>query len=116
MNRVRLWTCVALAVAVAGGVLLGIWSLGHDVPTAERAHQAAANNPAQQDSTPRNSMPERAVRAGDGVVPLPSVPRAPDVHELRAACSSLIGVLTAECESALERLFVDMWAHSPRAR
>ena len=113
MNRVRLWTCVALAVAVAGGGLLGMWSLGHDVPTAERAHRAAANSLAQQDSTPRNSIPEpMAVRAGDSV-PMPSEPRVPDVHELRAACSSLIGELTAECESALERRFVDMWAHSP---
>ena len=47
--------------------------------------------------------------------PTPPASRLPDVYEIRAACPSLIGEFTTECESALERRFAGEWRQRPRA-
>ena len=105
MRRRRVWACTAVAIAAAGGVALGTWSVRCEVPRGERANGRITE-------VPTRPAPA-AVPAADAAAPVPPSPRRPDVHDIRAACPSLIGELTAECESALERRFVGTWAKSP---
>ena len=100
----------ALAVAVACGVAFGIWSGRSEAPADGRAHGATEGRLAEDPAIPALvAEPDVAVNAA----PTPPSPGLPELHEIRAACPSLIGELTAQCESALERRFVGNWASGP---
>ena len=112
MSRKRVWACAALAVAAAGGVALGIWSARCAVPPGERAQGITEGRITE---VPIRRAPVAARATVADAVPMPPTPHLPDVYEIRAACPSLIGDLTAQCESALERRFVGTWAQRPRS-
>ena len=102
---------VVLAVAAAGGVAFGIWSGRSETPADGRAHGATEGRMAEAPAP----APVAETAGAAAAVPSPPALRLPDVHEIRAACPSLIGELTAQCESALERRFVGRWRQRPRA-
>lgn len=106
---VAVWA--ALVVASAIGIAVGTWLGRHDAPADGRVHGATEDRTAE---TPTAPAPMAAPGAAH-VAPTPPASRLPDVYEIRAACPSLIGELTAECESALERRFAGEWRQRPRA-
>ena len=106
MKRMRVWACATLAAAAAGGVALGTWWDRGEVPPGVRLHDTPEDWISETPSTP-------APAAAPTVAPAPPAD-LPDIHEIKAACPSLIGELTAQCESALERRFLGTWAQRPR--
>ena len=110
MRSMGVATWVALAVAVAGGVVFGTWSVRNEAPADGRAHGVTDGRIAEAPAIP---APVAEPVATVNAAPTPPPPGLPDVHDIRAACPSLIGELTAQCESALERRFVGNWAYGP---
>ena len=108
MRPMRVATWAALAVAAAGGVALGTWWAHSEAPPGRRAHDANGGRIAE---VPKHTAAREP--AAFHAAPAPPAPRLPDVHDIRAACPSLVGELTAQCESALERRFVGAWAQLP---
>ena len=108
MRPMRVATWAALAVAAAGGVALGTWWAYSEAPPGQRAPDANGGRIAE---VPKHTAAGEP--AAFHAAPAPPTPRLPDVHEIRAACPSLVGELPAQCESALERRFVGSWAQRP---
>ena len=111
MKRICLWACVAIAIAAASGVALGTWWVRGEAPPDEQGHGAVERRVVKVAALP---VATAEPAAAAGVSPASSAPRLPDVHEIRAACPSLVGELTAQCESALERRFAGEWPQRPR--
>ena len=109
MRRMRVWSCAALAAA--GGVALGTWWVRSEAPPDRPAPGVTADRISEAPTIP--APPAEPAAAADSAPTAPA-PRLPDVYEMRAACPSLIGELTAQCESALERRFAGEWPQRPR--
>ena len=111
MSLSPLWRiCAAVAAAVAVGVALGAWWVRSETPPGERVRGAAEGRIVEVPTLPALAAEPAAATDSPPTAPAPELP---EVHEIRAACPSLIGELTAECESALERRFVGNWASGP---
>ena len=109
MKRMRVWACATLAAAVAGGVAVGTWWGRSEVPPGGRVHDTPEDWITETPTTP---APAAVPTAAVDSAPTPPT-QLPDVYEIRAACPSLIGELTAQCESALERRFAGEWQWRP---
>ena len=99
MKRRCAWARAARAVAAAGAVALGTWWGRGEVPSGERMHGVTKDR-----ITGTPVLPAPLAEPATAVDPAPPLaPRRPDVHEIRAACPSLI-------ESRFEH---ERWAVEP---
>ena len=115
MKRMRVWACAAVAAVAAGSIALGPWWGRGEVPPGGppggRVHDTPEDWITETPTTPAPAATPTVVVDSGPTLPAPHLP---DVHEIRAACPSLIGALTPQCESALERRFVGEWPQRPR--
>ena len=110
MKRMRVWVCATVVIGV-GGVTLGTW-WGRSATPPDWPMQGATEESIPETRTLPGPVEEPAAAAD--LAPTPPAPPLPDVNEIRAACPSLIGEFTAQCEAALERRFVGEWPQRPR--
>ena len=111
MKRMRVWACAAVAAVAAGGIALGTW-WGRSATPLDPQMQGAIEESIPETPTPLALVAEPPAAADSA--PAPPVPALPDVHEIKAACPSLIGELTAQCNTVLQRRFGGEWPQRPR--